>query len=156
MQLHKLACRFMSLHAVPWNYMKYHELACSSLLCLSSSQEFRSACLFNIIDHLLGTIFMSEFLLLSLLSWIPRARVYSAICSSMVRVSTPSPASDFDSWAWHSELFLSAPQEIAQNILVENQDRKRFRNVKNILNDSRHRAFLSPVTNPSWQLRKTV
>ena len=57
MQLHKLSCRsmslhavpwaymkFMSLHEVPWAYMKFHELVCSSFLCLSSSQEFWSAC----------------------------------------------------------------------------------------------------------------
>ena len=64
MELHKLPCRSMSLYAVPWAYMKFHELAwssmswhevpwagmqfhelvCSSFLCLSSSQEFCSAC----------------------------------------------------------------------------------------------------------------
>ena len=43
MVFHKLACRSMSLHAVPWDYMKFHELGFSSFLCLSSSQEFRSA-----------------------------------------------------------------------------------------------------------------
>ena len=77
------------------------------------------------------TIFLSGFLSSqALLPCIPWARAYSAICSSMLRVSTPSPASDFDSWAWQSELFLSAPQEIAQNILVEILDRKRLKTLK--------------------------
>ena len=44
MQLHELACSSLSLHSVPWTFMKFHELVCSSFLCLSSSQEFRSAC----------------------------------------------------------------------------------------------------------------
>ena len=44
MQLHKLACSYISLHAVTWGCMQFHELVCSSYLCLSSSQEFRSAC----------------------------------------------------------------------------------------------------------------
>ena len=60
MELHELACSFLSLHELLWAYMKFHELACSfislhvhlqfyelvcsSFLCLSSSQEFRSAC----------------------------------------------------------------------------------------------------------------
>ena len=35
----------MSFHAGPWACMQFHELKCSSFLCLSSSQEFRSACL---------------------------------------------------------------------------------------------------------------
>ena len=43
MQLHKLACSYMSLHAVHWACMQFIELACSSA-GLSSSQEFRSAC----------------------------------------------------------------------------------------------------------------
>ena len=34
----------MSLHEVPWACMQFHEFECSSFLCLSSSQEFRSAC----------------------------------------------------------------------------------------------------------------
>ncbi len=34
----------MSLHEVPWACMQFHEIVCSSFLCLSSSQEFRSAC----------------------------------------------------------------------------------------------------------------
>ena len=38
-RMFKKACRSMSLHAGPW-------ACCSSLLCLSSSQEFRSACFF--------------------------------------------------------------------------------------------------------------
>ena len=29
MQLHKLAWGYMSLHAVPWTFMKFNELACS-------------------------------------------------------------------------------------------------------------------------------
>ena len=29
MQLHKLACSYISLHAVTWNCMQLHELACS-------------------------------------------------------------------------------------------------------------------------------
>ena len=45
MQLHKFAYSYMSLHAVPWACMQLHKLACSSFLRLSSSQEFRSACL---------------------------------------------------------------------------------------------------------------
>ena len=65
MQLHNLACSYiswhavhwasymqfpelswssMSLHEVPWACMQFHELVCCSFLCLSSSQEFRSAC----------------------------------------------------------------------------------------------------------------
>ena len=54
MELHKffkLTLSSMSLHAVlpslyaiSWADMQFHELACSSFLCLSSSQEFRSAC----------------------------------------------------------------------------------------------------------------
>ena len=53
MQLHKLVCSYISLHAGPWASMhfpeltwssiSFHELACSSILCLSSSQEFQSA-----------------------------------------------------------------------------------------------------------------
>ena len=35
-----------SLHEVSRACMRYHELVCSSFLCLSSSQEFRSACFF--------------------------------------------------------------------------------------------------------------
>ena len=31
MQLHKLACSYLSLHAVTWACMQLHELACSSL-----------------------------------------------------------------------------------------------------------------------------
>ena len=46
MKYHELACSTVSLHAVPWACMQFHELPCSSFLCLSSSQEFRSACLF--------------------------------------------------------------------------------------------------------------
>ena len=58
MQLHELACSSLSLHAVPWTWssmslhevpwacMQFQQLPCSSFLCLSSSQEFRSACLF--------------------------------------------------------------------------------------------------------------
>ena len=36
------------VHLVPWDYMKFNELAWSfiSFLCLSSSQEFHSACLY--------------------------------------------------------------------------------------------------------------
>ena len=60
--VHRLAWRSMSLHAVPWAYMKFHELAstfmslhpmqfhgllCSSFLCLRSSQELCSACMFT-------------------------------------------------------------------------------------------------------------
>ena len=44
MQLCKLAFSFISLHAVSLTCMQFHELVCSSFLCLSSSQEFRSAC----------------------------------------------------------------------------------------------------------------
>ena len=33
----RIACSYISLHAVPWAYMKFHELACSSFLFLSSS-----------------------------------------------------------------------------------------------------------------------
>ena len=50
MQVHELACRSMSLYAVPWDYMscmQFHELVCSFFFCLSSSQEFRSACCFR-------------------------------------------------------------------------------------------------------------
>ena len=47
MQLHDLACSSLSLHAVPWSFMNFNELTCSSFLCLSSSQEFCSACYFN-------------------------------------------------------------------------------------------------------------
>ena len=53
MQVHELACGSlslhcsMSLHEVPWVCMQFHELVCSYFLCLSSSQEFRSACLFS-------------------------------------------------------------------------------------------------------------
>ena len=65
MQSHKLACSYMSLHAVTWACMQFPELSWSSMSlheipwaciqshgltnssfpCLSSSQEFRSACL---------------------------------------------------------------------------------------------------------------
>ena len=45
MQFPELAYSCMSLHAVLWAYLQLHELACSSFLRLSSSQEFRSACL---------------------------------------------------------------------------------------------------------------
>ena len=45
MQFPELALQFPELHEVRWAYMKLHELVCSSFLCLSSSQEFRSACL---------------------------------------------------------------------------------------------------------------
>ena len=45
MQLHNLAFSYVSLHAVPWACMQFHELVCSSFLRLSSSQEFCSACL---------------------------------------------------------------------------------------------------------------
>ena len=31
MQVHELTCSSLSLHEVPWTYMKFHELACSSL-----------------------------------------------------------------------------------------------------------------------------
>ena len=44
---HKLPYSFLKLtwtHEVPWACMQFHELLCSSILCLSSSQEFRSAC----------------------------------------------------------------------------------------------------------------
>ena len=44
MQLHKHTCSYISLHAVTWACMQFLELACSSFLRLSSSQEFRSAC----------------------------------------------------------------------------------------------------------------
>ena len=44
MQLHKLTCSYISLRADTWACMQLHELACSSFLRLSSSQEFRSAC----------------------------------------------------------------------------------------------------------------
>ena len=50
MQVHKLAWSSLSLHAVPWAFRKFNELAAISracmqfLLCLRSSQEFRSAC----------------------------------------------------------------------------------------------------------------
>ena len=37
------ACRSMSLPAVTYACLQVHELACSFFLCLSSSQEFRSA-----------------------------------------------------------------------------------------------------------------
>ena len=40
LQLHKLACSYIGLHAV------IYKLTCSSFLRLSSSQEFRSACFF--------------------------------------------------------------------------------------------------------------
>ena len=36
--------RSMSLHAVPWACMEFHRLVCSTFLCLSSSQKFRSVC----------------------------------------------------------------------------------------------------------------
>ena len=62
MQLHKLACSYISLHAVPWAWIQFYELVCNSFLCLSSSQEFRSACFqlkenknfsFQVPDHLI-------------------------------------------------------------------------------------------------------
>ena len=43
MQFPELACSSLSLHEVPWACMQFHELVCSSFLCLSSSQEFCSA-----------------------------------------------------------------------------------------------------------------
>ena len=69
MKFHELACSYISLQAVPWTwdprllmvsqgskalhelavpwaYMQFYELVCSSFLCLSSSQEFHSACSF--------------------------------------------------------------------------------------------------------------
>ena len=50
MQLHKLACSYMSL-------LQFPELACSSYFCLSSSQEFRNRqfsqrCFYIILDFL--------------------------------------------------------------------------------------------------------
>ena len=45
MQFHELACSFMSMHAVSWACMQFQDLLCSYRLRLSSSQEFRSACL---------------------------------------------------------------------------------------------------------------
>ena len=44
MQLHEHACCSLSLHEVPRACMQFHEPVCSFFLCLSSSQEFRSAC----------------------------------------------------------------------------------------------------------------
>ena len=44
-QFPELTWSSMSLYEVPWACMQFHELVCSSFLCLSSSQEFRSACL---------------------------------------------------------------------------------------------------------------
>ena len=44
MQFPELTWSSMSLHAVSWACIQFHELVCSSFLCLSSSQEFRSAC----------------------------------------------------------------------------------------------------------------
>ena len=41
----ELSWSSMSLHEVPLTCMQFHELVFSSFLCLSSSQEFRSACL---------------------------------------------------------------------------------------------------------------
>ena len=46
-KFHELTSSSMSLHAVSWACMQFHELVCSSFLCLSSSQEFSSACLGN-------------------------------------------------------------------------------------------------------------
>ena len=40
----EFACSYISLQAGPWACMQFHELVCSSFLCLSSSQELRSAC----------------------------------------------------------------------------------------------------------------
>ena len=45
MQVRKLSCSSLSLHEVPWACMQFHELVRSSFFCLSSSQEFCSACL---------------------------------------------------------------------------------------------------------------
>ena len=43
-RLIKVTHSSMSLHASQWAYIQFHELVCSSFLCLSSSQEFFSAC----------------------------------------------------------------------------------------------------------------
>ena len=74
MQLDTLACSYISFHAhaVLWAYMKFHELiwifislqfhelVCNFYLCLSSSQEFRSACYIDSLlmtpSHLYGTV----------------------------------------------------------------------------------------------------
>ncbi len=52
MQVYELACSSLSLHEVPWTCIQFHDLLCSSFLCLSSSQEFRSACSFKILFKL--------------------------------------------------------------------------------------------------------
>ena len=44
MKFHELTWSSMGLHAVSWAFMQFHELEYSSFLCLSSSQEFCSAC----------------------------------------------------------------------------------------------------------------
>ena len=108
-------------------------------ITLAFGDSWKITYLINFHVNSVTTFFLS---VLSLMSWFPCwARVYSAICSSMSLVSTPSPASHFDSSALHSELFLSAPPEIAQNILVEIQDRKRLGIVENILNNPRTEHF---------------
>ena len=48
-QFYELTWRSLSLDAVSWACMQFHELVCSSYHCLSSSQEFRSACLICIV-----------------------------------------------------------------------------------------------------------
>ena len=53
-QVHELACRPMSLHAVTKACMKFHGLVCSSFLCLSSSREFGSACIWDTLYCVLG------------------------------------------------------------------------------------------------------
>ena len=44
MQFPKLTWSSMSLQVVWWACRQFHKPVCSSFLCLSSSQEFRSAC----------------------------------------------------------------------------------------------------------------
>ena len=47
MELHKLACRSMSLHAVPWAYIKLHELTCSFMILHAvtwACMQFLSLC----------------------------------------------------------------------------------------------------------------
>ena len=50
MQVHEFACSSLSLNEVPLACMQFHELVRTFFLCLSSSQEFRSACSTSLLD----------------------------------------------------------------------------------------------------------
>ena len=58
MQVHEFACSSLSLNEVPLACMQFHELVRTFFLCLSSSQEFRSACSTSLLDAACKTTFI--------------------------------------------------------------------------------------------------